>query len=337
MEEDFSNLQANDQTIEFNVIVEALLDNEKIFPPKFLYRLSNLDGSELYSLENIWEKIVPNRRLSLLEDLENLSEIDYLMSFNSIFKMAIFDPDSKVGLVAIRALWECEDPSLISIFIETIETSEIIDLQAQAAAGLGKFMYRGEVEEISEERKNQVENKLLELLTDETSPDKVRQYALEAIGYSSTPKVETLIENGYENEIQEWRRSALIAMGRSGDRRWGPFIVENLDSIDEETQLAAIKAAGEISLSGSKSFLIELLNDFNENVRFGAIWALSEIGGEGVQNLFEQMLEECEDEDEIDILENAMENLEFIDDLTDFDIFDFPGEDDEFHEESYEE
>jgi hypothetical protein len=48
------------------------------------------------------------------------------------------------------------------------------------------------------------------------------------------------------------------------------------------------------------------------------------------------MLEECEDEDEIEILENALENLEFNDDIADFDFFDFSDDDEEYHEEIYE-
>jgi len=335
-DEDLSSLEAQNQTIEFDVVVKALLDKEKFFPPKLLYRLSNLDGRDLTSLTNIWEGIAPERRASLLEDLENLSEIDFLMSFNGIFKMAIRDLEPKVAQVAIRALWECEDPSLITRFIDILDSDQHINTRAQAASGLGRFIYLGEVDEISSDRKHQAIQKLFDVLEDELIPDKIRQFALESIGYSSAPNVENIIEKSYEIGSQDWKQSALIAMGRSGERRWGPFVVENLDSMDERTQLAAIKAAGEIVLSKASPYLIELLEDYSNDVRYTAIWSLSEIGGEGVLEHIEQMLEESEDEDEIEILEKAMENLEFNDDVADFDFFDFSDDDDDYNEETYE-
>ena len=335
-DEDLSSLEAQNQIIEFEIVVKALLDKDKVFPPKLLYRLSNLNENELTSLFKIWETITPGRRLSLLEDLENLSEIDFLLSYNSVFKNAITDPEPKVQQVAIRALWECEDPSLINKFIEILESDQSIDTHAQAVSGLGRFVYLGEVNEISTERKKQVEKKIFNILEDESTPDKIRQFALESIGYSSIAKVESIIEMGYENGSQEWKQSALIAMGRSGERRWGPFIVENLDSIDEATQLAAIKAAGEIALSEAKSYLLELLDDYNDDVRYSAIWALSEIGGDGILNKIENLLQECDDEEEIEILEKALENLEFNEDIADFDFFDFSDDDDDYYEESYE-
>jgi hypothetical protein len=332
-DEDLSNLEAQNQTIDFEIVVKALLEKDVFFPPKLIYRFSNINSKELTNLTKIWESIASNRRFALLEDLENLSERDFLMSFNSIFKMAIEDTDPKVRMVAIRALWDCEDPWLTSKFIEIIDTDEDINTRAQAASGLGRFVYLGEVDEISSDRKLKAEKKLFELLDDESIPDKIRQCALESIGFSSTSKVEDLIENGYENGNQEWKQSALIAMGRSGERKWSPFVVENLDSIDESTQIAAIKAAGEIALTNSVPYLIELLEDYSDEVRNAAIWALSEIGGEQVLEMFERLLEESDDDEEIDILESALENLEFNNGVADFDFFDFPDDEDELNEE----
>ena len=332
-DEDLSSLESQNQTIEFDIVVKSLLEKDVFFPPKLLYRLSNINSKELTNLTEIWETISSRRRLALLEDLENLSERDFLMSFNSIFKMAIEDTDPKVRMIAIRALWECEDPWLTSKFIEIIDNDEDINTRAQAAAGLGRFVYLGEVDEISSDRKLKAEKKLLELLEDESIPDKIRQCALESIGFSSTSKVEDLIENGYESGNQEWKQSALIAMGRSGERKWGPFVVENLDSIDESTQLAAIKAAGEIALTNSVPYLIELLEDYSDDVRNAVIWSLSEVGGEQVLEIFEQLLEESDDDDEIEILESALENLEFNDGVADFDFFDFSDDDEDLDED----
>ena len=40
-----------------------------------------------------------------------------------------------------------------------------------------------------------------------------------------------------------------------------------------------------------------------------AIWALSKIGGEGIQTLFDKLIDDAVDEDEIAFIEEALENL----------------------------
>ncbi len=57
---------------------------------------------------------------------------------------------------------------------------------------------------------------------------------------------------------------------------------------------------------------------------FGAlIWSLSQIGGEHVREALEELVEDAEDDTEIDYIESALENLEFTDNFTLTDMFDF--------------
>jgi HEAT repeat protein len=70
-----------------------------------------------------------------------------------------------------------------------------------------------------------------------------------------------------------------------------------------------------------------MLSDPDENVRAAAIWSLSQIGGDEVGDRLEALLEETEDEDEADLLEQALENLEFSEEFN-LAILDFEGSED---------
>jgi hypothetical protein len=52
--------------IPFQEVIDSLLDEKAIFNPRYLYRLSDLEGDELASLNNTWGDIAPRRRLALM-------------------------------------------------------------------------------------------------------------------------------------------------------------------------------------------------------------------------------------------------------------------------------
>ena len=58
-----------------------------------------------------------------------------------------------------------------------------------------------------------------------------------------------------------------------------------------------------------------------------AVWALSEVGGNEARDRLDALLEETEDEDEIEHIENALDNLVFNQELQDFKIMDFSEND----------
>ncbi len=49
----------------------------------------------------------------------------------------------------------------------------------------------------------------------------------------------------------------------------------------------------------------------DDEVRMAVIWALSKIGGEDVRETLEQLMEETDDEDEAELIEEAIDNLFF--------------------------
>jgi hypothetical protein len=67
--------------ISIQQVSEALLDIDKPLPPRFLYRLSDLEPADLEKLDSIWLQLPLWRRQGLMEDIEELSSKDTLLDF----------------------------------------------------------------------------------------------------------------------------------------------------------------------------------------------------------------------------------------------------------------
>src|SRR5512135_2222375 len=98
------------RNVPFRLVLTALLDDQTVFPPAYLHHFSDLEGADLEALHSVWPQVKPHRRLALLDDLEDLAENDTLVTFDPVARMALPDEDARVRTVAIRLLWEDEDP-----------------------------------------------------------------------------------------------------------------------------------------------------------------------------------------------------------------------------------
>ena len=90
--------------IPFDNLLESLLDEETIFHPRYLYRLSDLNPAEIESLAKTWQQIPLWSLRALMEDLEELVDADTLLSFEAVARQSIDDDDPKVRSTAIRIL-----------------------------------------------------------------------------------------------------------------------------------------------------------------------------------------------------------------------------------------
>ena len=120
-------------------------------------------------------------------------------------------------------------------------------------------------------------------------------------------------------------------MGRSADERWEEEVVGMLMSPEPAVQLAAVQAAGELGLGSAGPILLKLLEDEEDpGLIEAAIWSLSQIGGEDARVYIESVLDLAEDDEQVEFLEDALENLAFTEDLERFDLMAFDkGEDEE--------
>ena len=315
--------------ISFKQVVAALLDEATPFPAYNLHRFSDLPPADLKALLKAWPQVSPRRKQTLLEDLEDLAEADTLMCFDDLARALLTDPDGPVRTQAIHLLWENEDEKLIPTFIEILNEDEVTEVRAAAATALGRFVYLGEIEEIPAKALLDVEENLLAATTSAKAV-LVRRRALEALGYSSRPEVPPLIEAAYRQKKTDWLASALYAMGRSCDPRWKKQVLSQLHAADEEVRTEAIRAAGELNIDTARSIMLDLLEDEEDGEIRGEIaWALSKIGGEGVRTRLEELLDAEPDDDEAEILEEALENLSFTEDMARFEMFDFDPDEDE--------
>jgi len=310
--------------IPFRQMLDALLDEETPFHPRYLYRLSDLTSTELTELEASWAQVSDRRRQALMEDLEMLGENDYLLSYEAVARLGLKDSSPQVRATAVRILWDYEDQDLAWVFMEMTESDQDHKVRAAAASALGKFVYLAEVDELPEDIELEIEKRLLQIEKgqDETL---VRQRALEALGYSSLEEVPQLIQDAYDSGQRDWIASSLFAMGRSANEMWRKHILSKILNPHPSIRMEAARAAGELELSDATSDLFELLKDDNEDVRSAAIWSLSQIGGSGVRSILEEMLEQTDVDDEAEYISAALDNLDFTEEMAMFTLFDVDG------------
>jgi HEAT repeat protein len=312
------------KNIPIQQVLAALMDDQHVFPPAYLRHFSDLEGRDLEAVRSIWPQVSARRRFTLLEDLEDLSEADTLVSFTAIARMALEDADARVRTVAIRMLWEADDVGLADVFMRMLEQDESAEVRAAAASALGIYVYEGELEEISEDIFRRVERRLIAVVNSQEE-DLVRRRALESLGFSSHPEVPALIRNAYASGNTDWSASALFAMGRSADTSWEPDVIRMLQSPKADIQLEAVRAAGALAIARSRRILLDLLEEEAQDseIREAVIWSLSQIGGDEVRDTLEELLENTEDDEEAEILEDALDNLSFTEDTGLYGFFDF--------------
>lgn len=323
---------ASTAEIPFPQLLDALLDADKPYPPRLLYRLSDLEPDEIAILDATWQKIPDWRRRALMEDIEELGEGDTLLSFEAMGRFALKDSDAYVRKLAIETLWDFEKADLAPIFIKLAETDSDAQVRATAAGALGRYVYAGELDRLSKRFLHKVEDCLIRIIQGKDD-EKVRRSALEAIGYSSLPEASTLIETSFASDDRAWKASAVCAMGNSADERWTPQVLSMLNNKQPALRSEAARAAGELEIHQAVPGLIELLDDPDDETRLASIWALSQIGGTGVREKLEKLYAHTDNELDLQALEEALDNLSFTEGLGYMPLIDIPDEEEDEAEE----
>jgi len=313
---------------DFAAIEAALLDKDSPFPTKLVYFFSDISPEDLSRLKKVWPNVWTERRRGLLEDMETLAEGDTLLFFDTVAVMCLEDADPIARATAIRLLWQSEDESLAPKLLKLLREDPEAIVRSAAATGLGMFVYLGELDEISQAVYDEIVDTLItiHLGSDEVL---VRRRALEALGNAGNPQIPGFIQRAYDSNDDEWLQSALFAMGRTCDKRWTPSILRMFDHPDPRVRYEAVRAAGELETSDAREPLFDLLEEGtdDEDLYFAAIWALTKIGGQGVRSLIEGNIDDAEDDSEIQFLEEALENLDFTEQTTMFDMLVFDEDD----------
>jgi HEAT repeat protein len=308
--------------------VDAMLDVDKPFNPRYLYRFSDLEAPEIAELAKSWPQVPAWRRQAIMEDIEKLGEADSLLSFDAMCVFCMMDEDANIRELALRSLWEYDLPEVVPSLLARLQSDEAANVRAAAASALGKYIYLGELEELSESTLHQIEDRLIETVRGSDAED-VRRRALESLGFSSRNEVPGLIEKAYTSGNEAWLISSLFAMGRSLNQKWGARVMKMLDNDSPDVRVEAVQALGELELKEARLRLLELLQDDNEEVRMSSAWSLSQIGGEGVQAALEALYDMTDDDEDAEYLASALENLAFTEEMVDLPLLELLDDEDE--------
>jgi hypothetical protein len=310
--------------IQFQQVIDALLNMDQPFPARFLHRFSDIPPEDLQALQVVWSQVKPARRVALLEDLESARESDLLMSYDVVAEFALSDQEPGVRAAAVRLLNEDQPARLVPVLVQLLQEDPDPVVRSSAASSLGQFVFYGELEEIPADRLKQVEESLLAAASVQEE-EIVRKRALESLGFSSRSEAVTLIQEAINQDDPDWLTTALYAIGRSADTRWQESVLALMDHPDEDVQIEAVRAAGHLELASARPILIDWLTEGieEEDLRSAAIWSVSQIGGQGVSQLLQALAEETEDDEEVEFIEEALENLMLTDGLNPLGMFDF--------------
>lgn len=305
-------------------LLTALRDDSLPMPSEQLAVLSDLDTPGVEQFLAAWQSLAESRRSALLAALRRLADERIELSFERVNRAALTDPSPQVRRIAISSLWECEDAGLVAPFVSALSRDADGEVRAAAAAALGSFIFLGELERIPPDVLHGAEDSLLNASAADSDPE-VRLASLELLGYSSRPEVAHLIEAVHRNGDEAGVRSALRAMGRSADPGWEPAVLSGLTSPAPAVRLEAARAAGELDLRSALTGLVELSDDVDDGVRRAAIWSLGQLGGPQAQRTLQRLLRHDLSDDEGELVNQALENLAFVDGSRDFLLLDYDG------------
>jgi len=180
-------------TLSIKKTIADLADNNKPLVNSKLIDLSNLSPEELRIFGQRWAAIEPKRRRQIVHRLVELSENNFTLNFNSIFKYCLKDQDAEVRSKAIDGLWEDEEASLIDLLINLLEQDSSEKVQATAATALNKFATLAEHKKLRPCHTSKINQALLTAINDETKALEVRCRALEAAAPLSLSQVKKAI------------------------------------------------------------------------------------------------------------------------------------------------
>lgn len=296
--------------------LEALQSYDQGVPNSaIVYGLSDLNPRQIISLKPIWDALTTESRVGILNALLDASENDVELNYESVGIIAIEDSKPAVRKAAISLMWEVYDFQLMERLIRLLENDESVEVRAEAAKSLGRFILAGELGDLGETEVMKAQDSVVQVLNDELEDVEVRRRALEAISNSSHEIVPESILDAYNSGVRVMQVSAIFAMGRSCDVQWSSTVLRELGSADPEIQYESARAAGELQLEEAVPNLIRLWAENDPEIQEVVIWSLGEIGTKEairvLQNIQED-LEESGDSDFAEAVDDALGNAELM-------------------------
>lgn len=316
----------NKQEMPFASVLEALFGGED--PPiHLLYRLSDMEEEDFDHFKRVWSAAQEDRRRVLARHMADISEEDFVVDFTPVFAHLLSDGAAGVRHAALDGVWDCDDPDLIPPILAILQSDDDVVVRAAAARALAHFVLMAEWGQFDVAHTEPIVAALLAEYEKPRVPLEVRRAALEAMAPAPHPRIAELIHEAYEDGSNELQLSALFAMGNSADERWLSILIDELGSPSPDFRAEAARALGMIGHSDAVNALEELIDDVETEVGMAAIIALGQIGGDGVSELFTRLGEDPDYEEFHDIIDEALEEMEWSD--SGFDLLSLPLDDDD--------
>lgn len=294
--------------MKFGKLFSDLAESVELPREKTLAQLSGLISEEIIELKLIWPSLQVVKRLETICSLVELAEQRVELDFNPVFKIALRDDDELVREKAISGLWECEERSLMSVFIDLLKKDPAGNVRAAAAQALGKFSVLAEENKLFPQDRGRLRQILIEIYNDDNEILDVRRRSIEALGPFGDGEVKELIRSAYDHQSAKVRESALYAMGSTADPIWIPIVVKEMTSDLPSMRYEAAHACGELGDESALRHLIPLITDEDLQVRLAAIDALGAIGGSNAKRILQQ----CVRSNDETIRESARQALELV-------------------------
>ena len=248
-----------------------------------LKQFSGLLAEDIQRLAAAWGNLPVDVRRGTVRAWNALAIEDFEMDFSAVLRIAMRDEDADVRAAALMGLDEDEDIRLIPQLSEILENDTAAVVRAAAASTLAHFVLMGELNKLLPRSFEIVCVALLKAHNDPGEDLDVRRRALEALAYTSLHGTPEMIEAAYAHPEEKMRISAVLAMGRSADKRWAQIAYQELFSPQPAMRYEATRACGELALPEAVPALVELAEDVNIDIQQMALWALGQIGGKQAQ------------------------------------------------------
>lgn len=268
-----------------------IFDSRKPLTVSKLTNLSDLTAEELQLFQRGWAGVGEERRCEIVSWLIDLTEDNFDLNFDHIFRSCLEDTSEFVRARAISGLEGSEDSRLVIPLVKLLLQDKAETVRVAAAVALGRFALLSEFEKLRPYYATKVCEALLAVAENKEEPVEVRRRALEAISPLSLPRVKQLIEEAYASNNPELEASAIYAMGRSCNPVWLPTLINELSNPDAEIRFEAVRACAELDDEEVVSHLIPLCYDRDSEVQAVAIETLGQIGGRQAKQALQRLLD----------------------------------------------
>lgn len=271
---------------DFEPIEKALAGGK---PPstEALEELSDLEEEDRPEFDTFWQRLQPEARRALLQELVRVAQANAVMDFSGIGALVMDDSDAAVRAQGVQLLGQETDPDVLEPCIKLAVSDPDAGVRLVALDTLGAFALAAQSDEWPHFLQHRIQDALLRQIDSPTASNTHREAALLSVAYFTTPAVESEIRRAYADPSLQG--AAIEAMGRNCQEMWIPDLLREITSPDAELRMRALEACAEMEDEQLIPAVVGRLEDPDLEVRLSAVQALGAIGGIDARVVLEQM------------------------------------------------